>query len=118
MTRGEYLARAIRLYLQAPDTPKRPRRRDWAIASDLYNRSVPLDHLDHAIRLATLRRKLTCQPQRLEPIHSLAYYRAVLDALPEEALEPGYVDYVSDRYRRLLTKTRLHRQNPALLDRR
>ena len=123
MRRNEYLAAALRLYLEAPDTPSRPSHRDRALAGDLYRQGVRLDHLAHAIRLATVRRRLGHLP-RLEPIHSLAYYRTVLDRLSAQDLEPGYVDYVDRRYRQLLvtlcpvTEPPPANQDAALSDRR
>ena len=100
MRRNEYLAELLRLYLEAPDTPSRPSRRDRTLADHLCRQGVRLDHLAHAIRLATLRRRLGLLPQP-EPIHSLAYYRTVLERLSAEDLEPGYIDYVQQRYERL-----------------
>ena len=41
MTRSDYLTTLLRYYIQAPDTPHRPRRRDRAVADDFYQRSVP-----------------------------------------------------------------------------
>ena len=100
MRRKQYLAEILRLYSEAPDTPSRPSRRDWAIAGQLYRQRVRLDHLAHAIRLATLRRRLGKQAQP-EAIHSLTYYRTVLHRLTNDQLDPAYVDYVKQRYRRL-----------------
>ena len=100
MTRQEYLAELIRLYLDAPDTPPRPRRRDGAIAAQLYRSAVPIEELAHAIRLATLRRCLGTDP--LPRIHSLAYYRAVHRALTNDELDPQYVRYILLRHRSLL----------------
>ena len=96
VTRRDYLAQVIRLYLEAPDTPDRPSQNDWAIAGDLFRRGIHLDHLAHAIRIAKLRRTLDGQPR--ESVHSLAYYRAILRGLNEDALDPGYIDYVRYRY--------------------
>lgn len=99
MNRTEYLAEVIRLYLQVPDTPQKARRQDWAIAAHFYTQAIPLEHVAHAIRIAALRRHMRdSQLGNLEPIHSLAYFRQVLNALQPEALEPGYVQYVSLRY--------------------
>ncbi len=100
MKRTEYLAEVIRLYLRAPDTPAKARRRDWAIATTLYQRGIPLQTVAHAFRLASLRRQLR-DPEYgpLEPIHSLAYYRTVIDQLDPTALAPRYVDYVAWRYK-------------------
>lgn len=95
--RRHYLREALRLYLQAPDTPDRPSRADWAVAADFHRRAVPLETLAHAIRLASLRRRLRNlgTPQ---PITSLAYFRTVLEQLSPDELDPGYVDYVRYRY--------------------
>lgn len=122
MTRKQYLAAVIRLYLEAPDTPARPSRRDLRIAAELHRRGVRLDDLAHAIRLATLRRRLGPHLTN-QTIHSLAYYRTVLERLSVEDLDPGYVDYVRRRYRQLLstqspsTQPRPDSQHVALFDR-
>jgi len=100
VTRKQYLAEIVRLYVEAPDTPSRPSRRDWAVAGELYRRGVRLDHLAHAIRLATLRRRLRRRTQ-LQTVHSLAYYRAVLLRLTDDELDTAYVNYVQGRYQRL-----------------
>ena len=120
MTRREYLATLLHHYVRVPDTPDGPRRRDRAVAADLYHRSVPLDHVLHAIRLASLRRHLTGP---YPPIQSLAYYRTVLLRLSAEELEPDYVAYIQQQHRdHGLTgadaKPRLRSQDPALSDRR
>lgn len=116
MTRGAYVDALLRLYLAAPGTPRRPSRSDRRLAAALYQQGVSLDHFAHAIRLATLRRLRASCP----PIHSLAYYRAVLERLSDADLEPGYVAYVLDAYQRriLSSKARPDSQNPALADRR
>jgi len=129
--RTAYLAAAIRLYLDLPGAPPCASRSDWAVATTLYARAVPLRTLAHAMRLATLRRHLhTPDLPLLEPVHSLAYYRRVLDQLTPDALDPGYVHYVAHTYQRLFGPLNAstqhspghtalpHRQNPALPDRR
>lgn len=99
MTRADYLAEVIRIYLLAPDTPTKARSRDWAIASTLYRLEIPIQTVAHAIRLATLRRHLR-DPELgpLEPIHSLAYYRTVIDQMDPLALDPGYIEYTAWKY--------------------
>jgi len=114
--RRGYLHEALRLYLQAPDTPERASRNDWTVAGDLYAHGVPLPTLAHAIRLASLRRRLRHGPP-LAPITTLAYFRRVFDQLTPEELDPGYVDYVHHRYRELLAAAPAHHQTPALSDR-
>jgi len=123
MNREKYLAEALRLYLKAPDTPARASRRDLRIAADLYRQGVRIEELAHAIRLATLRRRANGLPT--EAIHSLAYYRAVLQRLSDDDLHPDYVHYIRQKHDGLritdhaeTAKPRLRSQNPALLGRR
>lgn len=116
MSRHAYVAELLRLYLEAPGTPLRPSRHDRRLAAELYRQGVSLDHLAHAIRLATLRRLDRAHP----PIHSLAYYRVVLKRLSADELDPGYVAYVLDAHQRLCltSEPRIDSQNPALSRRR
>jgi hypothetical protein len=122
--RRSYLAAAVRLYLELPGAPRRASRSDWAVATTLYNRGVPLETLAHVFRLATLRRARPGAPG--ESVHSLAYYRAVLEQLTPEALDSGYVDYVARKYQALFgppderpSRAAVSRsQNRAVLDRR
>jgi hypothetical protein len=128
--RAGYLAAVIQLYLDLPGSPRRASRNDFAVAATLHARGVPLDTLAHAMRLATLRRTLrNPDDPPLEPVASLAYYRRVLDSLTPEALDPGYVAYIQHKYQQLLAVLAgspypehlaafLHRQNPAVSDRR
>ena len=121
MTRADYLAEVIRLYLVAPDAPRKARRRDWAIAETLYRRGIPLQTVAHAIRMAALRRHLRDPALGpLEPIYSLAYYRTVIDQLDPLALDPGYVEYVAWKYETCFgdrrPKARLESPNTAVSD--
>lgn len=95
MTRADYLAAVIDAYLSAPDTPARASRSDWAIASALFTKNVPLEILLHAIRLATLRR---LDSGSLGPISSLAYFRHVALRLTEHELSPAYLAYVHSTF--------------------
>ncbi len=121
MKRAEYLAEVIRLYLLAPDTPRKASRRDWAIAATFYRREIPLQTVAHAVRLATLRRHLR-DPQLgpLEPIHSLGYFRTVVEQMGADALDPGYIDYTAWKYHDYfggdLSKARLESQDTAVSD--
>jgi hypothetical protein len=91
------LAALLQLYLDQPGAPPRPSRRDRALAHTLLRRGVPLHHLAHAIRLATLRR----HGRNLPPVASLAYYLHVLNYLTPDELDPGYIAYIARRYQRL-----------------
>lgn len=100
MHRQLYLRTIIDLYLAQPDTPAKANRRDWAIATTFYQRGLPLEIVAHAIRVATVNRLKSGGPH--EPVHSLAYYRAVLDSLTPEALDPGFITLTVFRHSRLL----------------
>lgn len=102
MKRKEYIEEVIRLYINAPETPQKARSRDWAIASTLFNKKVPIETVAHAFRFAALRRLLRDHQELgpLEKIHSLAYYRTVIEQLRPAELDPGYVEYVERKYRR------------------
>ncbi len=113
MTRDQYLAEALRLYLEAPDTPARASRRDWTLAADLYRRGVRLEELAHTIRLATLRRRSTPNSP-VNTIHSLAYYRTVLQQLSDDDLHPDYVDYIRQKYDGLRTTNTDEKEKPRL----
>lgn len=99
MKRPAYLSAVIDAYLSAPDTPAHASRSDWAIASNLFSRQIPLETVLYAIRLATLRRR---NSGNLNPISSLAYFRQVATRLTIEELDPSYVAYVSLRFRQLI----------------
>ena len=106
MNQSDYLDRVIRLYLDAPDTPEKARRNDWAVAGSFYQRRIPIAIITHAVQLTVLRRHLRDPTQpSLEPIHSLAYYRPLIDHLLQVPPDAGYVDYVAFRCR-LLLRTR------------
>jgi hypothetical protein len=116
--RADYLAEVIRLYLLAPDTPHKASRRDWSIADTLYRRGISFQTVGHAIRLATLRRHLrNRQLGPLEPIHSLAYYRAVIERMDLLALDPGYIEYIAWKYNDYFgQQTERKSQNTAFLE--
>ena len=122
MNRNEYLQQVIQLYLQAPDTPRRPRKADWAIATTFHQRGIPLADVGHAICLASLRRHRR-EPGLMphEPICSLAYFRPLIDLLQRQPHDPGYVEYIRWSYRKLydeMVESAARRQETALSDRR
>ena len=122
MSRKKYLQHVIWLYLQAPDTPCRARKADWAIATTFYQRGIPLGDVAHAVGLASLRRHRR-EPGLTphEPVCSLAYFRPLIDLLQRQPHDPGYVEYVQGSYRKLLEEaleSAARRQKTALLYRR
>lgn len=110
MKRSDYVSTVIHTYLSAPDTPARASRSDWAIATALFNQRIPLDHVLHAIRLATLRRR---DSGNLGPISSLAYFRHVTLRLTKDELEPFYLAYVNSRFQSFLATPDLDHSKTA-----
>ncbi len=99
MTRNDYLQRVISIYLDAPDTPKKARPADWAVAGLFHKQRVPLDLVDHAVALASLRRRLRpADREPLEPIRSLAYLRPIINQLRQTGVDDNYRQYVAARY--------------------
>ena len=102
LDRDDYVASVLRLYLEMPETPLRVGPSDRQRAAELYDRQVPMLTVESALLLASLRR--LGRPQdypRLTPIRSLAYFMPVVEELLESPLPDGYIDYVSDKVRKL-----------------
>ncbi len=99
MTRNGYIQHVLRFYLNAPDTPDKPRRGDRTLAGQFQEQGVPLDLIEHAIALASLRRALRpASADPLEPIRSLAYLRPLIEQLRQTDADPSYRHYVAERY--------------------
>ena len=119
MNHDSYRAHVIRLYLDLQHTPAVATDNDWAVAADLERKSVPLEIVAHALRLATLRRNPHGAATPGDHVHSLSYYRRVIANLAPDELEPDYIDYVERRFRLVVTQTppdkpRTENQNPAV----
>ena len=102
MTRNDYIHHVLRLYLDAPDTPDQPRRGDRTLAGQFQQQGVPLELIEHAIALASLRRTLRpADAEPLEPIRSLAYLRPLIEQLRRTDVDPSYRHYITERYANL-----------------
>ena len=75
------------------------RRADRCLAARLYDRRVPLDLLELALRLAATRRRQLRPPNALPltTIRSLHYFLPILDELSNPRIDPDYLGYL--RYR-------------------
>lgn len=122
MTRRHYLDEVLALYLSAPDTPQKPRRADWAIATTFHQEGISIGDIAYVIQLSALRRiRRPPEDPPLEPICSLAYIRPMLRHLRRQPPDPGYVEYVEWSYRKEMEsgkKTAGRRRNPVVCDRR
>ena len=90
-----YVAAVLTLYVGLPDTPDRASAHDRAVARAFFEREVPLDIVESALLLGSLRRRnRPAAALPLAPVRSLAYFSSVVDEVLHQQLPPGYHDYL------------------------
>jgi hypothetical protein len=97
-----YVTAVLMSYADLPETPPRPNPADRSVARNLYKEAVPLQLVESALLLGTLRR--FARPAHLPPlpgIRSLAYFLPVIAELQQKPLPVGYPDYLRLKLRRL-----------------
>ena len=91
-----YVNAVLVYYLQLPDTPLRASAADQRLAWQLFDRAVPLQTVESALLLGSLRR--LARPSDLpplQPIRSLAYFQPIVDELlGQPPLPDGYRSYL------------------------
>jgi len=93
-----YVGKVLSLYLELPETPLRTNLYDQKCAAELQFRSVPLDLIEAAFLLGSLRRLLRPPGALpLSPIRSLAYFQPVIDELLACPLSDSYVGYLRSK---------------------
>jgi hypothetical protein len=86
-----YVIGVLNLYLQLPDTPRRASSYDQAVARSFFERGVPLDVVESALLLGSLRRlRRPTGALPLSPVRSLAYFSAVIDEIQQLPLPPAF----------------------------
>jgi hypothetical protein len=98
-----YVAAVLALYTTLPDTPNRASTYDKSVAGALFQRGVPLQVVESALLLGTLRRRH--RPAGLLPlplVRSLAYFSPVVDELLRQPLPANYLDYLRSKADRFL----------------
>jgi hypothetical protein len=97
-TQQQYVADLLRCYILLPHTQDRPSRNDRRIATQLFNRQVPIDAIKTAFVLAISRRSF--RPPNappLEPIRSLAYFLPVVAEVQKANLDPVHIGLLKQR---------------------
>jgi len=90
-----YLTSVITIYLQMPETPMRASLSDQALACRLEKDGVPLEIVEAALLLGSLRRLIRPKDApSLSPIRSLAYFLPVIEELTETPAPGNYLDYL------------------------
>ena len=100
VSRADYVNCVIDLYLDAPDTADVPRDTDWSIAGAMCDAGIPFEVVELAFQIAFLRRYLAnLERDGYSPlIHSLAYFRAVVDSFTPAERDPAYMAYIASSY--------------------
>ena len=100
---ASYVASVITLYLEMPDTPMRVSASDQWLARHLHQDGVPLETVETALLLGSLRRLIRpTDAQRLAPIRSLAYFRPVIEELQDNPAPENYRDYLRLKLRQTI----------------
>jgi hypothetical protein len=100
-----YIAAVILLYIELPETPLSATPQDHRYARTLHDRGVPLQLVESALLLASLRRLIRpADLPPLTPIRSLAYFQPVIDELLAHPMPDSYLDYLRLKLNRIAAK--------------
>lgn len=92
---AEYIHQVLTLYRELPETPLRVTLHDQKQATELQLRGIPLELIEAAFLLGSLRRLLRSPGALpLSPIRSLAYFQPVIDELLSNPLSNSYIGYL------------------------
>jgi hypothetical protein len=96
-----YVAAVATLYVDLPDTPLRASVLDLRQARLWFDRGIPLELVETALLLASLRR--TVRPADAPPlprVRSLAYFQPIIEELQNHPAPAGYLQYLRLKLRR------------------
>jgi hypothetical protein len=98
LDRADYVNRVLGLFRSIPETRRRTRAPDRALAGRLHDRGVPLDTVAAAMILALARRRFRPpDAPTLMPIASLHYFLPVIEELLSNPPDPNYLDHLRAR---------------------
>jgi hypothetical protein len=90
-----YIEKLLNLYIGLPETPSRVSRYDRQMAYQLYEQKVPIEAIEAAFLLASVRRIYRAPSfPALGPIRSLHYFLPVIEEVSSNQLAPNYVQYL------------------------
>ena len=102
-TQEEYVRRVLDAYRSTPGTSGTIRRADRLLATQLWERGVPLLVVENALILAVARRLLRpVDAIPLNTVRSLAYFVPVIEEVAELRVNPAYYNYLRQKIRRPL----------------
>jgi len=112
-----YVAAVVTLYMDMPDTPMRISASDQWLARNFYQDGVPLETVETALLLGSLRRLIRpADCPRLAPIRSLAYFRPVIEELQENPAPENYRQYLRLKLRMATQKPPAETQKNTFSD--
>jgi len=112
-----YLAAVILLYVELPETPLSASLQDHRQARRLHDASVPLQIVESALLLASLRRLIRpADLPPLPPIRSLAYFQPVIDELLAHPMPDNYLEYLRLKLNRIAARSALPVQKNTFSD--
>jgi hypothetical protein len=112
-----YVAAVVTLYMDMPDTPMRISASDQWLARHFYQDGVPLETVETALLLGSLRRMIRpADSPRLAPIRSLAYFRPVIEELQENPAPENYCEYLKMKLRMATQKPSAETQKNTFSD--
>ena len=90
-----YMAAVVLSYVELPETPLSASIQDRRLARNLHDRGIPLQLVESAMLLASLRRLVRpADLPPLPPIRSLAYFQPVIEELLVHPMPDNYLDYL------------------------
>lgn len=100
-----YVASALKLYLELPETPSNASSNDRNTARNLCVQGIRLETIESALLLASVRRlSRSSGLPSLSPIRSLAYFLPVIQELISNPIPEGYLGYLRKKVRSLSCK--------------
>ena len=97
-----YVAAVILLYVELPETPLSASLQDHRQARRMHDAGVPLQIVESALLLASLRRLIRpADLPPLPPIRSLAYFQPVVDELLVHPMPANYLEYLRLKLNRI-----------------
>jgi hypothetical protein len=101
-----YTNSVILLYVELPETPLSASLQDHRQARRLHDRAVPLQIVESALLLGSLRRLVRpADLPPLTPIRSLAYFQPVIDELLVHPMPDQYLEYLRLKLNRIAARS-------------
>jgi hypothetical protein len=101
-----FMAAVVLLYIELPETPLSASVQDQRLARRLHDRGIPLQLVESAMLLASLRRLVRpADLPPLPPIRSLAYFQPVIEELLVHPMPDNYLEYLRLKLSRIARQT-------------